>query len=144
MRTAPTTDTAYWRKRSARLVRRRSSTLLSHVRLGEQVCELLQRAGLELGLLPELGSQEAVGVLKSSKGGLDEVTEGAGVAAGRSVAVLNASHLENLLRRARRDDTCTAATRVKRHVRTYGPGAAGISSDPPAQLACRAAKRAAL
>lgn len=107
------TDMTYWRKCSASLVRWRGSTLLSHVRLGEQVCELLQRAGLELGLLPELGGQEAIRVLKGGKRGLDEVAEGACVAAGRGVAVLDARHLENLLRRARRNDTCTAPPRTR-------------------------------
>ena len=39
-------------------------------RLGQEVCELLHRRLLELGLPPELGGQEAVGGLQRGKGRL--------------------------------------------------------------------------
>lgn len=91
---------------STKLVRRDRCLLLSYIRLCKQVCELLQRAGLELGLLPELGGQEAVRVLERSKGSLDEVTEGACVATGGGVAVLDTRHLQHLLGCARCNNTC--------------------------------------
>ena len=39
-------------------------------RLGQEVCELLHRRLLELGLPPELRRQETVGGLQRGKGGL--------------------------------------------------------------------------
>ena len=61
--------------------------------LGEEVCELLVRALLEHGLLPEVWGQVGVGLGDGSVRGLSEVAQSTGGTLGTSVAVLNTSHL---------------------------------------------------
>lgn len=66
--------------------------------LGAQsVGELLQRAPDELGLLPQVGGQEAVGVGDGGKGGLEGVLEGLGGAGGGSVGILDTGELKETL-----------------------------------------------
>lgn len=84
-----------------------SLLLVGNIGLGEQVGVLLQRRLLELGLEPEVGRKEAVGVGQGLEGGLNKVTEGTRVPGGRGVAVLDTSHLQNLLGGASGDDSYT-------------------------------------
>lgn len=63
----------------------------------QRVCELLQRAALELGLGPQVGGEEAVGVGDSDEGSLEGVLEGLGGAGGGGVGILNTSELEESL-----------------------------------------------
>ena len=61
----------------------------------------------EHSLLPEVGGQEAVGLRDSGVGRLGEVTQSAGGATGRSVAILDTSHLQELLGHRGGHDTGT-------------------------------------
>lgn len=54
-----------------------SSPLVTLLR-AQSVGELLQRAPDELGLLPQVGRQESVGVRDGGEGGLQGVLEGLG------------------------------------------------------------------
>ena len=65
--------------------------------LPKRVGELLERAPDELGLLPQVGRQEAVGVGDGDEGGLQGVLEGLGGASGRGVGVLDTGELEETL-----------------------------------------------
>jgi hypothetical protein len=65
--------------------------------LAQNVAELLQRAGGELGLLPQVGSEETVGVDDGEEGSLEGVLEGLGGTGGRSVGVLDTGELEETL-----------------------------------------------
>lgn len=60
----------------------------------EGVGKLLQRRPDELGLLPEVGGEEAVGVGDGGEGGLEGVLEGLGRAGRRGVGVLDTGKLE--------------------------------------------------
>jgi len=76
-------------------------------RLGKEISVLLEGSGNILGLAPEFGGEEAIGLGKSVEGGLDEVTKGLGGATGAGEAILNTGELENLLGGAGSDDTGT-------------------------------------
>lgn len=66
--------------------------------LGAQsVGKLLQRAPDELGLLPQVGGEEAVGVGDGGEGGLEGVLEGLGGAGGGGVGILDTGELEKTL-----------------------------------------------
>jgi len=63
----------------------------------QEVGVLLVRTLEELGFLPEIGSQETVGVGQSREGRLDEVTHGLGRASGLGENVVDTSKLQHLL-----------------------------------------------
>jgi hypothetical protein len=65
--------------------------------LAQNVAELLQRAGGELGLLPQVGSEETVGVDDGEEGSLEGVLEGLGGTGRGSVGVLDTGELEETL-----------------------------------------------
>ena len=65
--------------------------------LAQDITELLQRAPHELGLLPEVGGEEAVGVDDGNEGGLEGVLEGLGGAGRGGVGVLDISKVEQTL-----------------------------------------------
>jgi hypothetical protein len=75
------------------------------------VGELLQRAADELGLLPQVGRQETVGVGNGGEGGLQGVLEGLGRARRRGVGVLDTGQLEKTLDGGRGDQGGTAGSR---------------------------------
>jgi len=58
---------------------------------------LLQRTPDELGLLPEVGGEEAVGAGDGAEGGLEGVLEGLGRTSGRGVGILDTGELEESL-----------------------------------------------
>lgn len=72
---------------------RLSSTLVA-LALAEDVGVLLERGAGELGLLPEVGGEEAVGVGDGDEGGLEGVLEGLGAAGGGGVGVVHTSKLQ--------------------------------------------------
>ena len=72
------------------------------------VGKLLQRAPQQLGLLPEVGRQEAVGVGDGHEGGLEGVLEGLGRTGGRGVGVLDTGELEEALDGGGGDEAGTA------------------------------------
>ena len=74
---------------------------------------LLQRAPDELGLLPQVGCEEAVGVGDGSEGGLEGVLEGLGRAGRRGVGVLDTGELQETLDGGRSDEGGTAGSRDK-------------------------------
>ncbi len=74
---------------------------------------LLQRAPDELGLLPQVGCEEAVGVGDGGEGGLEGVLEGLGRAGRRGVGVLDTGKLEKTLHSGRSDERGTAGSRDK-------------------------------
>jgi hypothetical protein len=65
--------------------------------LAEDIAKLLQRAADELGLLPQVGGKETVGVADGKESGLEGVLEGLGGAGGGGVGVLDTSKLEQTL-----------------------------------------------
>ena len=79
----------------------------------EGVGKLLERAPDELGLLPQVGCEEAVGVGDGREGGLEGVLEGLGRAGRRRVGVLDTGELEETLDGGRSDDRGTAGSREK-------------------------------
>lgn len=72
--------------------------------------KLVQRAADKLGLLPQVGGQEAVGVGHGHKGSLEGVLEGLGGAGGRGVGVLDTSKLEESLDSGRGDKASTTGS----------------------------------
>lgn len=65
--------------------------------MAQNITELLQRAPDELGLLPQVGGEEAVGVDDGKEGSLEGVLEGLGGTGGRGVGVLDTGKLEETL-----------------------------------------------
>lgn len=58
----------------------------------------------QVGLLPQIGGQEAVGLGEGVEGGAGEVLDGLGLAGGRGEHVLHSGETENLLGDGRSDD----------------------------------------
>lgn len=81
--------------------------------ISQGIRELLQGAPDELGLLPQVGCKEAVGVGDSSESSLEGVLEGLGGAGRRGVGILNTSELEETLDGGGSDDVGTAGSRDK-------------------------------
>jgi hypothetical protein len=77
------------------------------------VGKLLQGTPQQLGLLPQVGSEEAVGVGHGDKGGLEGVLEGLGRTGGRGVRVLDTSELEESLDGGGGNETGTTGSRDK-------------------------------
>lgn len=65
--------------------------------LTEHIRVLLKRGAAELGLAPEVRSEEAVGVGDGGEGGLEGVLEGLGAAGRRRVGIVDTSKLEQTL-----------------------------------------------
>ena len=76
--------------------------------LGKEVGELLEGRLGEHCLLPEVWGQIRVGLGDGRVGGLGEVAEGAGGSGGGGVAILDTSHLKQLLGNWRGNDSGTA------------------------------------
>lgn len=76
--------------------------------LPEGVGVLVQGTPDELGLPPEVGREEAVGVGHGAEGGLEGVLERLGRAGGRGVGVLDTGELEEALDGGGGDETSTA------------------------------------
>lgn len=76
--------------------------------LAEDVGVLLERRADELGLLPQVGGKEAVGVGDSDESGLEGVLEGLGRAGRGGVGILDTGELEKTLDGGGGDETGTA------------------------------------
>lgn len=76
--------------------------------LPEGVGVLLEGTPDELGLLPEVGGEEAVGAGHGTEGGLEGVLERLGRAGGRGVGVLDTGELEEALDGGGGDEASTA------------------------------------
>jgi len=76
----------------------------------ENVGVLLEWGADELGLLPQVGSEEAVGVGDSSEGGLEGVLQGLGATGGGGVGVVDTCELEQTLDSGRGDETSTTGS----------------------------------
>lgn len=74
----------------------------------QRVGVLVQGTPDELGLLPEVGREEAVRVGHGGEGGLEGVLERLGRTGGRGVGVLDTSKLEEALDGGRGDEASTA------------------------------------
>lgn len=74
------------------------------------IAEFLQRTPQQLGLLPQIGGQEGVGVTDRRKGSLKSILEGLGRAGRSGVDVLDTSKLEEALDRGRSDQTGTTGS----------------------------------
>ena len=61
--------------------------------LAKHIAVLLERAASELGLVPQAGSEEAVGVGDGDEGGLEGVLEGLGGTGRGGVEVLDTAEL---------------------------------------------------
>lgn len=83
--------------------------------LAQDITELLQRAPDELGLLPEVGGEEAVGVDNSDEGGLEGVLEGLGGTGRRGVGVLDTGKLEETLDSGGGNEASTAGSGNELH-----------------------------
>lgn len=79
--------------------------------LTENVRVLLKRRADELVLLPQVGSEEAIGVADGGEGGLEGVLEGLGAAGRSGVDVVYTSKLEQTLDGGRSDQTGTTGRR---------------------------------
>merc|ERR1719460_1173185 len=90
----------------------RGATAFDGVRLCQIVGMLLEGSLGELGLAPQVGREETVRVGDGVEGGARKVAFGLGVALRGRVAVLDARHLQNLLRRWRGHN---AGTPRRRH-----------------------------
>ena len=93
--------------------RQDSPSPLVSLALPQGVSKLLQRASDELGLLPQLGCQEAVGVGDSSEGSLQGVLQGLGGSGRGGVSVLNTRKLEETLDGGRSNERGTTGGRNK-------------------------------
>lgn len=78
--------------------------------LAENVRVLLERAADELGLLPQVGSEEAVGVGNGDKGGLEGVLEGLGRSGRGGVDVGDTGQLQQTLDGWGGDETGTTGS----------------------------------
>jgi hypothetical protein len=87
------------------------TVFLSDSLLGEEISVLLIRILRENVLLPELWSQEGIGVTKGKVQGLDEVTSGTGVTSGGGVAIIDTSHMQEFLSNWGRDKSGTTRGR---------------------------------
>jgi len=81
----------------------------------QEVGELLIGSLVQLGLLPQIRGQVGIGIGKSSKGSLDEVSEGLGASLGLSEDILNACILKNFLGSSGSDDSSTTRSRYESH-----------------------------
>ena len=97
--------------------------------LGQEVCVLLVGRLHEHSLLPQVGGEEGVGLADGSVGGLGKVAEGAGGATGRGVAILDTSHLQQLLGDGGRDDAGTTGGGDQTH-----PNGAALAGDLKANV----------
>jgi hypothetical protein len=59
----------------------------------QHITILLQRASLELGLLPQVGCEVSVGVSDSNEGSLESVLKGLGRTGGRGVRIRDTGQL---------------------------------------------------
>lgn len=78
--------------------------------MAESVGELLKRALDELGLLPQVGGEETVGVGDGNEGGLEGVLKGLGGTSRGSVGILNTSELEETLDSGGGNEASTAGS----------------------------------
>ena len=79
--------------------------------LAEHVGVLLERAAAELGLRPQVGSQEAVGVGDGDERGLEGVFKSFGRAGRGSVNVVHTGELQQALDGGRSDEAGTTRSR---------------------------------
>jgi hypothetical protein len=84
--------------------------LLVSLAVPQGVGVLVQGTPDELGLLPQVGGEEAVGVGDGHKGSLEGVLEGLGGASGRGVGVLDTGELEESLDGRGGDEASTAGS----------------------------------
>lgn len=86
-------------------------THLNALALLERVGKLLEGAAEQLGLLPQVGGEEAVGVGDGDEAGLEGVLEGLGGAGRRRVGVLDTGELQEALDGGGGDEAGTAGGR---------------------------------
>jgi hypothetical protein len=86
-------------------------SLILDLDLGQVISELLLRGRSEHSGLPEVGGKEAVGLGERVEERHRQVTTSSGVAAGRRVYVLNASHGQQLLGDDRGDNARSSGSR---------------------------------
>jgi hypothetical protein len=79
--------------------------------LGKEISVLLVRRSSEVGISPELRREVCVSVLQSMEHSLDEVTHGTGVPTRRGVAILDSSHVHELLSSRRSNKSGSARSR---------------------------------
>lgn len=78
--------------------------------LAEDIGVLVERRADELGLLPEVGGEETVGVGDGNEGGLEGVLEGLGGTGRGRVGVLDTSKLQQTLDGGGSNETGTAGS----------------------------------
>merc|ERR1712098_648878 len=83
--------------------------------LGQEVRELLVWRLCEDSLLPQVRGQVAVSLSNRSVRSFCEVSESAGGSLGRGVAIIDAGHLQQLLRNRSADDASPARSRDQPH-----------------------------
>jgi hypothetical protein len=81
--------------------------------VAENIAVLLERAADELGLLPQVRSEESVGVGDGNEGGLEGVLQGLGGSGRGSVDVVDTSQLQQTLDGGRGHETSTTRSRDK-------------------------------
>lgn len=79
--------------------------------VAENVRVLLEGAALQLGVVPQVGGEEAVGAGDGDEGGLEGVLEGLGRTGRGTVGVIDTGKLQQTLDGGRGDDTGTTGGR---------------------------------
>lgn len=97
-----------------------STPCLVSLAFSQHITILLQRTSDELGLLPQVGGQESVGVADGHEGRLEGVLEGLGASRRRGVGVLHTGQLQQSLDGGRGDEAGSSG----RGDQTDGDGAA--------------------
>lgn len=92
------------------------STLVA-LALTEDIRVLLEGGSDELGLLPQVGGEESVGVGDGNKGGLEGVLKGLGATSGGRVGVRDTGKLQQTLDGRGGDDTGTTGGRDKLNIK---------------------------
>ena len=77
----------------------------------QHIPKLLQRASVQLGLLPQIGCQEPVCVPHGDKRGLERIFQRLGRSRRGGVDILHPGQLQESLDRGRSDQTCAAGCR---------------------------------
>lgn len=89
------------------------SSPLVTLALSQGIRKLVQGTSDKLGLLPQVGGQEAVGVGHGHEGSLEGVLEGLGGTSGRGVGILDTGELEESLDGGRGNEASTTGSRDK-------------------------------
>ena len=105
----------FYCKMKSRHEKTRSVLLVGHA--SQLIAELLERRPDKLVLLPEVGSEESIGVADGSEGGLEGILESLGGTGRVGVDVRDTSELEKTLDSGGSNETGTTGSRDQLEIR---------------------------